>query len=485
MKKIIFWFRRDLRIHDNPALYNAAKEGKVLPIYILDDRNAGDYQIGDASKVWLHHSLIALNQKLEGNLLIQKGDPLEIITRLAKSNEIDSIYWNRCYEPWQISRDHNIKKILEGIGVKVISYNASLLWEPWSILKDDGTPYKIFTPFYRKSCLSNLNPRSPLPIPEKISYIKEENSTDINDLKLIPVIAWNKKFKKYWSIGEDAAHNRLDSFVESGIEGYKEGRNFPSKNNISCLSPHLHFGEISPSYIWHKVKSQERVVHIHDIEKLCSQLGWRDFSYYLLYHFPYLPEKNLNSKFDIFPWKEDKQTLIAWQKGKTGIPIIDAGMRELWETGYMHNRIRMIVGSFLVKNLLLHWKHGERWFWNCLVDADLANNSASWQWIAGCGADTAPYFRIFNPVIQGQKFDPTGVYTRRFVPELASLPNKYLFNPWEAPDNILNAAGVVLGKEYPKPIVDLKYSRAMALDAFASIKTKDGSKIQTRQTPLF
>ena len=473
MKKVICWFRHDLRIHDNPALYNAAKEDKVLPVYILDNKNTGDYQIGDASKVWLHHSLIALNQKLEGNLFLQKGDPLEVIVKLVRSNEIDSIYWNRLYEPWQISRDQNIQKILESSGIKVISYNASLLWEPWDILKDDGTSYKIFTPFYRKSCLSNLNPRPTLPIPNKISYIKKENSTDINDLKLIPTRAWNKKFEKYWRVGEDAAYNRLDSFLESGIEGYKEGRNFPSKNNISRLSPHLHFGEISSSYIWHKVKSQERIISIQDIEALCSQLGWRDFSYYLLYHFPSLPEKNLNSKFDTFPWKEDKQILTLWQKGKTGIPIIDAGMRELWETGYMHNRVRMIVGSFLVKNLLLHWKHGERWFWSCLVDADLANNSASWQWIAGCGADAAPYFRIFNPVTQGQKFDPTGTYTRRFVPELANLPNKYLFNPWEAPDNILSAVGVVLGKEYPKPVVDLKYSRNMALDAFASTKTKD------------
>ena len=477
MKKVICWFRNDLRIHDNPALYNAAKEAKILPIYILDDKNTGDYQVGDASKVWLHYSLIALNQKLEGNLLLQKGDPLEIIVKLARSNGIDSIHWNRCYEPWQINRDQNIKKILEESGIKVISHNASLLWEPWNILKDDGTPYKIFTPFYRKSCLSNLTPRSPLPIPEKISYIKAKSSTDIDDLSLIPTIAWDKKFEKYWNIGEDAAYNRLDSFLESGIEGYKEGRNFPSKNNISCLSPHLHFGEISPNYIWHKVKSQERIISIQDIETFCSQLGWRDFSYYLLYHFPYLPEKNLNPKFDNFPWKEDKQILTLWQKGKTGIPIIDAGMRELWETGYMHNRVRMIVGSFLVKNLLLHWKNGERWFWNCLVDADLANNSASWQWIAGCGTDAAPYFRIFNPVTQGQKFDPTGTYTKGFVPELANLPDKYLFNPWEAPDNILNAAGVVLGKDYPKPIVDLKQSRNMAIDAFASIKTKDTQEV--------
>jgi deoxyribodipyrimidine photo-lyase len=483
MKKVIYWFRGDLRIHDNPALYNAAKESQILPIYILDDTNSGEYQMGNASKVWLHHSLASLNKTLEENLIFKKGDPLKIIIKLARDNKIDSIYWNRCYEPWQINRDQNIKKILEQSGIKVISYNASLLWEPWNILKDDGTPYKVFTPFYRKSCLSTFTPRSPLPIPEKISYITDKNSTDINDLKLIPKIAWDKKFEKYWSIGEEAAYNKLDSFLESGIEGYKEGRNFPSKNNVSRLSPHLHFGEISSNYIWYKIKSQESRRCIQDIDHFCSELGWREFSYYLLYHFPYLPKQNLNSKFNVFPWKEDKKMLELWQKGKTGIPIIDAGMRELWETGYMHNRVRMIVGSFLVKNLLLHWKYGERWFWNCLVDADLANNSASWQWIAGCGADAAPYFRIFNPVTQGQKFDSTGSYTRKFVPEIAKLPDKYLFSPWEAPDNILNAAEVVLGKDYPNPIVDLQMSRNRALDAFASIKNED-SKVILRSNSI-
>jgi len=472
MKKLICWFRSDLRIHDNPALYNATKEGLVLPIYILDDSNTDGLEIGCASKVWLHNSLIALNQKLENNLIVRKGDPIKILTELVNFHIIDNIYWNRCYEPWQVDRDKKITKVFEDQGIKIKSYNASLIWEPWNILKNDGTPYKVFTPFYRNGCLGNADPKTPLPKPERISYVKNNNSTDIRDLKLLPKTEWNKKFEKYWNIGEDGAYKRLDDFLESGLKGYKEGRNFPSKDNVSCLSPYLHFGQISPNYIWHKVISQANKGYMQDIDHFCSELGWREFSYYLLYHFPHLPKQNLNSKFDIFPWREDKRILKLWQKGKTGIPIVDAGMRQLWEMGYMHNRVRMIVGSFLVKNLLLNWRYGEKWFWDCLVDADLANNSASWQWIAGCGADAAPYFRIFNPVTQGQKFDPEGSYTRKFVPELKNLPDKYLFNPWEAPEHILSKAGINLGIDYPKPLVDLKESRDRALMAFASLKNK-------------
>ncbi|RTK93432.1 MAG: deoxyribodipyrimidine photo-lyase [Rickettsiales bacterium] len=472
MKKFICWFRYDLRIQDNPALYNAAKEGVVLPIYILDDTNHGEWEMGSASKVWLHHSLIALNQKLENNLLVRKGNPITILNELVNFHKIDNIYWNRYYEPWQIDRDKKIKKIFEDQGIKVKSYNASLLWEPWDILKNDGTPYKVFTPFYKNGCLGRAHPRPPLPKPERISYVKSQNSTNIRDLKLLPEIEWNKKFEKYWHIGEDAAYKRFDDFLESSLKDYKEGRNFPSKNNVSCLSPYLHFGEISTNYIWHKVISEENKGYIQDIDHFRSELGWREFSYYLLYHFPHLPTQNLNSKFDIFPWLEDERILILWQKGKTGIPIVDAGMRQLWKTGYMHNRVRMIVGSFLVKNLLLHWRYGEKWFWDCLVDADLANNAASWQWIAGCGADAAPYFRIFNPVTQGQKFDPEGSYTRKFVPELRTIPDKYLFNPWEAPEHILSQAGITLGIDYPKPIVNLKESRDRALMAFASLKNQ-------------
>ena len=364
-------------------------------------------------------------------------------------------------------RDTQIKQSLKAGGIAVQTYNGSLLWEPWNIQKNDGTPYKVFTPFYRKGCLNAKEPRSPLSPPENIKYINDPNHLGIDALNLLPKIPWDKQLEPHWEIGEKGAQNRFEAFIDEGLSFYKDGRNLPAKPYVSRLSPYLHFGEISPNQLWHTVRSINNNTHI---EHFCSELGWREFSYSLLYHNPELPHKNLQSKFDAFPWVKSENHLQAWQTGKTGIPMVDAGMRELWQTGYMHNRVRMIVGSFLVKNLRLHWHHGERWFWNTLIDADLANNSASWQWIAGCGADAAPYFRIFNPVTQGQKFDPEGEYIRQYIPELAELPNKYLFNPWEAPALILKEAQVELGTTYPHPIVDLKQSRELALSAFQSLK---------------
>jgi deoxyribodipyrimidine photo-lyase len=289
----------------------------------------------------------------------------------------------------------------------------------------------------------------------------------IDHLNLIPAIPWHKKIIDQWPIGEQGAQKKLQTFLRKGLENYQDGRDYPSLSSTSKLSPYLHFGEISPNQAWHAVRSHGEN---ENVEHFCRELGWREFSYHLLYHNKDLPKKNLQKKFNFFPWRFDENDLNKWQKGKTGIPIVDAGMRELWQTGYMHNRVRMIVGSFLVKNLRIHWHYGERWFWDCLVDADLANNSASWQWIAGCGADPVPYFRIFNPVTQGKKFDPKGLYTRQYVPELKKITNEYLFNPWEAPHNILKSAGVDLGSNYPNPIVDLKKSRKDALTAFQSLK---------------
>ena len=470
MQKVIYWFRQDLRLNDNPALFDAANHGKILPVYVLDDVNSGEYFMGAASLWWLHHSLISLNASLQGNLRVYRGNPANILLEIAKNHSISSIYWNRCYEPWQIKRDKDIKKLLEENNILVKSYNSFLLWEPWEVLKQDGTPYKVFTPYYRKGCLGAKTPREPISNPTKLFLTDCNNSTDINDLKLLAKIPWHDKLTKSWSTGEKAAHKRFDAFLNEDLDGYKEGRNFPCKLNVSRLSPYLHFGEISPNYVWYKLQLKMGLGYNNDIDHFCSELGWREFSYYLLYYFPHLPKQNLNHKFNAFPWSQDQDLLRCWQTGQTGIPIIDAGMRELWQTGYIHNRVRMIVGSFLVKNLLLHWHHGERWFWNCLVDADLANNSANWQWIAGCGADAAPYFRIFNPVTQGQKFDSIGEYTRKFIPELKNIPDKYLFNPWEAPENILHNVGITLGKDYPRPIVDLKQSRHRALEAFSSLK---------------
>ena len=338
-------------------------------------------------------------------------------------------------------------------------------------MKEDGTPYKVFTPFYRKGCLQNSpEPRIPLEAPKNIKFLKHEE-LHLEELELLPKINWYKNFKDEWSPGENGAREKLNQFLQLGINDYKDGRNFPSKKNVSRLSPHLHHGEISPNTVWYEVKEKaETMDSYRDGDHYLSELGWREFSYNLLYFFPYLPNENLQRKFDNFPWEENNELLIKWQKGETGYPIVDAGMRELWKTGYLHNRVRMIVGSFLVKNLLLHWHHGQEWFWETLVDADLANNSASWQWVSGSGADAAPYFRIFNPVTQGEKFDPNGDYIKHYIPELKNLNGKFLYAPWEAPESVLQAAGIELGKNYPNPIVDLKLSREKALAAFEKLK---------------
>ena len=467
-KKItIFWFRQDLRLSDNPALMEAAKHENILPIYILDDDSAGSHAMGGASRWWLHNSLKALDASLGKVLSVYRGNAQAVLDDILTRFDVEAVYWNRCYEPWRMHRDTGIKENLKKQGIKVHTYNGSLLWEPWKIKKDDGTYYKVFTPFYRKGCLEDSEFLAPLSKPENVNYIVDQNHDGIDTLDLLPKIPWDKKFEPHWDIGEEGAGKRLETFADEGLSFYKEGRNLPAKPYVSRLSPHIHFGEISTVQLWNAVKSIGDDEHI---KNFCSQLGWREFSHSQLYHNPDLPRKNLQSKFDTFSWVDNADHLRAWQSGNTGIPMVDAGMRELWQTGYMHNRVRMIVGSFLVKNLRLHWHHGERWFWNTLIDANLANNSASWQWIAGCGADAAPYFRIFNPVTQGQKFDSDGVYIRQYIPEIAHLPNKYLFNPWEATELILKEAGVVLGSTYPHPIVDLKQSRESALLAFKSLK---------------
>ena len=463
-KKAIFWFRQDLRLDDNPGL-KAASEHQVLPIYILENE---EREIGGASKWWLYHALKNLNQQLDENLHIYQGDTKEILLALCKEHDIDSVHWTRCYEPWRIKRDKGIKQQLNDNNIQAISYNGSLLWEPWKILKSDRTPYKVFTAYYRRGCLEAPPPRKPIS-PTKIhSYMSMESAKFTNNrIMSLPKIKWYKQLEPHWDISEQGAQSRLKDFIQKGIKNYKKGRDFPASHDTSRLSPFIHFGQISPHRIWHEISS---IDHDSNIDCFLSELGWREFSYYILYHFPEVVDHNLQKKFDNFPWQPNNDFLKIWQKGLTGYPIVDAGMRELWQTGYMHNRVRMIVGSFLVKNLLQHWKEGEKWFWDCLVDADLASNCASWQWVAGSGADAAPYFRIFNPVTQGEKFDPDGCYTKKFVPELKNLPKKYLFKPWEAPSDILKQANIRLGETYPHPIVDIKKSRAQALDAFQQTK---------------
>ncbi len=471
---VIVWFRQDLRIADNPALDAAAREGRpILPIYILDDENAGEWKMGGASRWWLHQSLAELDRTIDGSLMLLRGDAKTILPELIRSVKADSVFWNRCYEPWRVARDSEIKKSLQRNSISARSFNGSVLFEPPNTNKPDGTPYRVFTPFYRRGCLQKgIPPRKPLPAPRNVSWFDSDAGVALDDLELMPAVNWYAGMAEEWEPGEAGAKARLAEFLSAGIRHYDEGRNRPDKRYVSRLSPHLHFGELSPNQVWYSVLGDRAVDELTpDEDTFLSELGWREFSNNLLYNEANLPARNLQRKFDTFPWIDDEGHLRRWQRGETGYPIVDAGMRELWQTGYMHNRVRMIVGSFLVKNLLLHWLHGARWFWDTLVDADLANNSAGWQWIAGCGADAAPYFRIFNPVTQGKKFDPQGEYVRRFVPELGAMPDKFIHNPWEASAEVLNSAGIALGEDYPEPVVDLKASRERALAAFKSLSS--------------
>ena len=467
---VIMWFRQDLRLSDNPALLNAIQQGRVLPVFILDEGN--DWSIGGASRWWLHHSLLALNESLQGNLWILRGDAAELLPQLAREHSASYAFWNRCYEPSIIRRDSLIKEQLTADGITATSSNGSLIWEPWENLKQDGTPYKIFTPFY-KYAIANNPPAAPSPAAnanfDTVKCLQGKNRID--DLNLLPEINWYEQIASQWQPGELGARQRLQNFTENGLYDYRDGRDYPAKRSVSMLSPHLHFGEISPREAASVVKqagdidsNEEQAAHF------IRELAWREFSYYTLYHFPHICQQNMKSQFDRFPWVKDQKSLCLWQQGQTGFPLVDAGMRELWQTGSMHNRVRMIVGSFLVKNLMIHWLEGARWFWDCLLDADLANNSCSWQWVAGSGADAAPYFRIFNPVTQSTKFDPEGSYIRKYVPELNGLSNKAIHDPSSAAASELEKAGVILGEHYPRAIVDLKESRVRALDAYKALR---------------
>ena len=466
MTRVIHWFRQDLRLSDNPALCAAACAGAVIPVYILDDVCAGDDAMGAASRIRLHKSLEKLNESLEGRVQFFCGDARKILPKLVQEWHISAVFWNRAYEPWRMQRDQEIKSGLKQQGIRTESFQGSALWEPWTIHKSDGTPYKVFTPFYRKGCLSAPPPRAPLPKPE-ISFAEVSAGQGIATLDLVPEKQWAKDFLMDEPCGEIAAQNRLQNFVQNGLAGYKQGRNMPALPHVSRLSSALHFGEISPNQAWHAADFCDSA---NDVDHFRSELGWREFSIAILYHYPELRRQNFNPAFEAFPWRWKHPKLAAWQMGQSGYPIIDAGMRELYQTGGMHNRVRMIVASFLVKNMLVHWRVGEAWFWDTLIDADQASNSASWQWVAGSGADGAPYFRIFNPILQGEKFDPEGEYTLRYVPELKDLPKKFLHQPWQASKDILRESEIVLGRDYPEPIVDLSQSRRSALEAFEMMK---------------
>ncbi|QIV96816.1 deoxyribodipyrimidine photo-lyase [Allofrancisella inopinata] len=462
MKKVaIHWFRQDLRLSDNPALNHASQADETITIYIYDEK----YPIGGASKLWLHHSLTKLNTSLYNKLNIYKGNPLEIVKSLVKEHNITEFYWNRCYDKYSIDRDTQIKQFLQEQNINVKSFNGSLLIEPWKCVKSDNSHYKVYTPFY-KELIKIRKYSSNIAKPKFNNLKKLNNSNDIASLELLePRHSWQEIIKQ-WNVGEEAAINILEQFLDEKVKDYKVARDYMDTDATSNLSPYLHFGEISPNQLYNAIQNLDSLGK--NEEHFIKELVWRDFCYYQAYYYPDLDHKNINSKFNKFEWQSDQNLLKKWQQGQTGIPIVDAGMRELWQTGYMHNRIRMITASFLIKNCLIHWKEGEKWFFDTLFDADFASNNANWQWVAGCGLDAAPYFRIFNPVLQAEKFK-AHYYIRKYVPELKNLPDKYLAQPWEASEAMLKEAKITLGETYPKPIVDLKVSRDEALRRFKSL----------------
>lgn len=452
MKPVIVWLRNDLRLSDHPS-FEAAQDRPVIPVYIDDD--VGEWPLGDASRVWLHHSLTALNESLNGGLVIRKGNRLKVLQKLITETGADTVFWTRSYDPENLKGDALVKSALE---VKVQTFPGSL-FEPWTVLNLQKKPFQVFSPFWKKC---QMLPVRTIFKEASFNLFKKPSSLSVDDLNLLPAAPWDEKIMKYWEPGEKGAKKLLKKFR---VADYVDRRDIPGLDEgTSHLSPHLHFGEISPFQVWHAENS----------EVFRRQLAWREYATYLLYHFPYMVKLPFKEKYNAFPWRSEH--LEEWKKGKTGYPIVDAGMRQLWETGWMHNRVRMVVGSFLVKDLLISWFEGACWFWDTLVDADLANNTLGWQWVGGMGPDAAPYFRIFNPVVQGERFDPEGIYVRKYVPELKNLPNRWIHRPFDAPTSILEEAGVILGKNYPYPLVNHEEARKTALQIYRLLKNEKENK---------
>ncbi len=470
----LVWFRDDLRLADHPALTAGARAGRLTCIYVLDDNSGGLRPYGGASRWWLAGSLRALDadlRKMGQRLILRRGKAAEVIPEVARAAGATQVYWNRRYDRAGMAVDDAVIAALKAQGLHGGTFPGNLLVEPGRLVTKDGGPLRVFTPFWKRVlALGDL--RQPLPSPKQLPPPVEIASDAIADWALEPTKPdWAGGLRATWTPGEATARERLADFLE-GIRGYADDRERPDKPATSRLSPHLRFGEISAADIMHAARfAADRSAPSRDIDKFLSELGWREFSYHLLNHFPDLATKNLQSRFDAFPWRHDEAALAAWQRGRTGYPIVNAGMRELWHTGWMHNRVRMVVASFLIKHLLIDWRRGEDWFWDTLVDADPANNAASWQWVAGSGADAAPYFRIFNPVLQGEKFDPRGEYVRRWVPEIAALPDRFIHKPWMASPLELAEANITPGTTYPAPIVDHDAARKRALAAFERVKS--------------
>jgi deoxyribodipyrimidine photo-lyase len=470
-KPAILWFRDDLRLADHAALHAAAGSGQpILPLYVLDDAAAGRWAIGGAARWWLHHSLASLDGSLHDlgvPLVLRRGDNRRIVEDLVKETGASDVFTGGSAEPWARALDKALAGSLAGGGARLHRLRTGTLFPPDSIRTKSGGPFSVYTPF-ANACLATGGPKPPIPIPTSLRGATGIGSEWLEDWHLLPARPdWAGGLRDTWQPGEPGAMVRAKAFLETGLPDYAATRDVPGTDGTSMLSPHLRFGEISAVQLWHMACEAPGG---KGREAFLREVLWREFSANLLWHHPDLPETPLRPEFTRMPWRDDPKALVAWQRGLTGVPIVDAGMRQLWHTGWMHNRVRMIVASYLVKHLLIPWQDGEAWFWDTLVDADLASNSANWQWVAGCGADAAPYFRIFNPVLQGRKFDPDGAYVRRFVPELAKLPAAVIHAPWTASGTDLVRAGVELGKTYPRPLVDLSAGRERALAAYAVIR---------------
>jgi len=468
---VIVWFRQDLRLRDNPALaYALASGAAIVPVFIRAPEDEGEWAPGAASRWWLHQSLAGFDACLRGHgsrLLLRRGPALGALRKLVQETSATSVVWNRRYEPASIARDTAVKQALLDDGIDARSFNGALLHAPNAVANQSGRPFQVFTPFWKHVSTLRVRDEVAAPTGTMPTPGRWPASDMLESYQLKPAIPWDHGFFEHWQPGEVGAVAALTRFVREAVEGYARERDRPDLRGTSRLSPHLHFGEIGPVQIFHAV---QRASQGHGAEVFLKEVGWREFAHHLLFHFPHTTTEPLRPEFGRFPWADDAARLRAWQRGRTGYPIVDAGMRELWTTGWMHNRVRMIVASFLVKHLRLPWLEGARWFWDTLVDADLASNTLGWQWSAGCGADAAPYFRVFNPILQGVKFDPHGDYVRLHVPELARVPAAHIHAPWEAPAVVLAAAGVRLGETYPKPCVDHKAARDAALAAFAELK---------------
>lgn len=472
----IVWFRHDLRLDDNPALAAAAARGAVVPVYIWAPDEESPWAPGAAARWWLHGSLeklMAALAKAGTPLVIRRGGSLATLRTIAAEVGATHVTWNRRYEPAIVQRDTAIKQALAADGLAVESFNGGLLYEPAHVATKEGKPYQVFTPFWR-ALLARDEPAAPVAAPRKlVPPTKRPAGLEAGDLDLLPTIPWAGTMEKTWSPGEAGARKRLAAFLERALAHYGTDRDRPDHAGTSGLSAHLHCGEISPRRVWHAIRDaaggKPAAKLAGSPEVYLRELGWREFAGHLLFHFPHTAAAPLRADYAKFPWANDPVGLRAWQQGRTGFPIVDAGMRQLWATGWMHNRVRMIVASFLVKDLRVSWLEGARWFWDTLVDADLAANTLGWQWAAGCGADAAPYFRIFNPTTQGEKFDPDGTYVRTWVPELAKLPATDIHQPAAAAASVLSKAGVSLGRDYPEPIVDHAAARKRALEALKAV----------------